>query len=335
MNAKKLILGMVVVAAAVLANAPRAQAAHRGLRYAYSAYYPSVWTTYYSAPSYGYSYSGYHGRWGHNFLHFLRPHYLAGHRHRSYLYSRRHVAYYSYPYYYSAYYPSWYGCYSPPVCCESTIRSEVKSDDLPLPPSIDKTPAKPVPKAEKTSLRTASNLTADSILMTVRVPSQAKIFINDRLTTSLGTVRQYITRQLGSGMIYTYNVRAEITRDGRTITQTRTMQLKAGQHIDLAFDFNAPAVVDQHAVTTTLIVHVPEDAKVYLGESPTRSIGSVRRYVTKNLTSGQQWDNYLVRAQLERGGQTVSLEQKISLVAGETRTLKFDFDTSKVVAATP
>ncbi|HEX5445689.1 MAG TPA: TIGR03000 domain-containing protein, partial [Pirellulales bacterium] len=52
---------------------------------------------------------------------------------------------------------------------------------------------------------------ANTAMLTVDVPRDAQIFVNDRLTTSTGEHREYVSRNLKTDAQYTYKVRAEFT----------------------------------------------------------------------------------------------------------------------------
>lgn len=78
--------------------------------------------------------------------------------------------------------------------------------------------------------------------LNVEVPADAVVIINDHTTTSTGSDRSYVTRGLEMGRSYRYEVRAEVTRDGETLSQTKVVNLAANQAADLTFDLNPPQV---------------------------------------------------------------------------------------------
>lgn len=181
------------------------------------------------------------------------------------------------------------------------------------------TPA-PTP-APGTSTQTGA---VDGVLA-VSVPEDAQIFVNGLKTTSTGALRQYISRNLKSGYNYNYEVRAEAVRGGRVVEQVKTVDLRAGQTTRLAFDFPAT-----ESVETSLTLHVPADAKVFLAGNPTKASGETRTFRTTGLSN--TWQGYTVRVELDRGGRTVTKEEKIDLKAGDTRELNFDFEGDKVAS---
>jgi uncharacterized protein (TIGR03000 family) len=159
-------------------------------------------------------------------------------------------------------------------------------------------------------------------VLTVSVPAETKIFVNDRPTTTPGTERQYVSRGLERGYSYKYEVRAELERDGQTLKQTKLVDLHAGDNRMIAFDFSA--------TETTLTVNVPENAKVLLAGHETKSSGAVRVFTTTTLAPGQEWSNYTVEVKVEREGQELTRSETITLKSGETRELSFDFSEPKV-----
>ena len=159
--------------------------------------------------------------------------------------------------------------------------------------------------------------------VTVNVPADAKVFVNGMATTSTDTTRQYVSRGLVSGYNYTYEVRVEVTRDGRVVEETKTLNLRAGDNSELAF--NMPVKSE-----TTLTLHVPADAKVKLAGNETKGSGPVRVFSTSGLEAGKEWSSYKVVVTLDRNGETLTKEQTVSIQAGESRELRFDFDGDKL-----
>jgi len=171
-------------------------------------------------------------------------------------------------------------------------------------------------------------------LLSVSVPAETKIFINGTATTSTGSERQFVSRGLSSGNRYDYEVRAEITRDGQTITETKNVTLAAGQQVNLSFNFegNKEAPVAGKAASTKLTIHVPADAKVYLAGRETSSTGEVREFSTSKLAAGTEWKDYTVHVTANIDGRDVSKDETITLTGGQDRDLTFDFNSSPIAS---
>jgi uncharacterized protein (TIGR03000 family) len=178
--------------------------------------------------------------------------------------------------------------------------------------------APPPPEPKKAQLRSEN-----AVELAVSVPSDAKVFVNDKLTTSTGAQRSYTTKGLDPVQRYTYSIRAEFQHNGQPISQTKTATVAVGDLARLSFDPNEP-------VTTALTVKVPADARVYLAGKETTLTGEQRKFTTTRLPFGQQWANYVVRVEVERDGQKLSKEEKVSLQAGDSREVTFEFPATTV-----
>lgn len=195
------------------------------------------------------------------------------------------------------------------------------------PASPSDAPPTPAPGGAPQTPGTSTSLGRADGLLAVQVPEDARVYVNDQPTTSTGIRRQYVSRDLEPGFSYTYEVRAEVVRDGKTLEQVRRVDLRAGEVVNVAFDFPTTEKVE-----TSLTVHVPADAKVYLAGHATRSGGPTRVFKTTGLTEGQSWDQYTVRVEVERGGRLLVREETISLKAGQSQELRFDLDGDKLAS---
>jgi uncharacterized protein (TIGR03000 family) len=178
---------------------------------------------------------------------------------------------------------------------------------------------------------------AQTALLNVSVPADAKIFVNGAATTSTGSERQYISRGLNAGNRYEYEIRAEMTRDGNTVTETKSVTLSPGQLVNLSFNFDqnkeAPVAAGNKA-KTKLTIHVPANAKVTLAGRETSSTGEVREFTTSKLAPGAEWKDYTVHVVAHVDGRDVTKDETITLTGGADRDLTFDFKASNPIAST-
>ena len=115
-------------------------------------------------------------------------------------------------------------------------------------------------------------------------------------------------------------------RAGETLTDTRVVHVRAGETSDVAFNFDNTAPQLAAAKTaTTITLHVPADARVTLGGNETASGGELRQFTTTDLPSGQQWEDYQIVVTVERDGELVKRERKITVNGGDSRDLVFNF----------
>ena len=159
------------------------------------------------------------------------------------------------------------------------------------------------------------------LLFDTVVPVDAQVYINDKLTRTEGEKRSYVSRNLKSDRDYHYNVKAVVVRGGKEIVRTQLVTLQTGSDQTVAFDFQATPM-------TSLAIDVPADAEVKLCGKPTAATGSLRHYATDRLEEGTTWKDYTVLVSVTRNGKVVSQEKKLDMVAGETYSLNFEFDSA-------
>jgi uncharacterized protein (TIGR03000 family) len=65
--------------------------------------------------------------------------------------------------------------------------------------------------------------------MIVEVPSDAKLFIDDKPMKTTNEKRSFSTPDLEKGETYYYEVRVEVMRDGKPLSETRKVIMKPGE----------------------------------------------------------------------------------------------------------
>lgn len=181
---------------------------------------------------------------------------------------------------------------------------------------------------------------SDAAMLTVTVPEGAKVTVNGHETSSDGAVRQFMSRGLKEGFVYTYVVQVSYELDGEQVTESKSVKLRAGEIEDVEFTAaqSQPAVEAEAAtpkqqdLVTVVKIHVPADAKVTLAGNDTNGSGSVRTFRTKQLKEGQQWTGYTVRVTTNLNGQPMSLERSLDVDAGSRHELTFDFISQTVAS---
>jgi uncharacterized protein (TIGR03000 family) len=205
--------------------------------------------------------------------------------------------------------------------------------DFKAPPAAPAGKAPPKRPLFRDPFNQGTSLPAESVLMMVSVPADATIFVNDKLTTSTGAVRQFISNGLKPGQPYRYQLRAEVRRDGKTITRNKVIYLRPGERTDVEFSFDQQPQVASEPLRTKLSLNVPKDARVFLAGQEMKATGTVREFETTKLAGDKSWTDYTVRVVVEREGREVAQERAISLAAGKTLELTFDFDTPQVASS--
>jgi uncharacterized protein (TIGR03000 family) len=80
----------------------------------------------------------------------------------------------------------------------------------------------------------------DRATITVNLPADATLTVGGRPTTSISAQRHFITPPLEVGREARYVFRAEIVRDGRTLSAVQQVVVSPGRETQVTFDF-APA----------------------------------------------------------------------------------------------
>ena len=182
-------------------------------------------------------------------------------------------------------------------------------------------PEKPAKDSADQANRNAGKATFD-----IQVPEDARVFVNDIATKTPGENRRYVSHGLKTGYRYTYRVRAEVIRNGKAIQQTQTVKLQAGQTGVLNFE----TLSSSNSVVTTLILHVPEGAKVSLAGKPLPNGNNVRTFQTTKLAAGETWTDYPIEVSYQENGQTRQRRQTVTLKAGETHKIELNVDSPRI-----
>ncbi|TMQ30392.1 MAG: TIGR03000 domain-containing protein, partial [Planctomycetota bacterium] len=78
----------------------------------------------------------------------------------------------------------------------------------------------------------------------VTLPAEAKLMIDDFVTTSTSSTRVFALPSLERGQVFYYTLKGELLRDGQTLTSTKKVPVRAGQETQVQLDF-ASVVVAQ------------------------------------------------------------------------------------------
>jgi uncharacterized protein (TIGR03000 family) len=181
----------------------------------------------------------------------------------------------------------------------------------------------------------------DAAMLTVKVPFEAVVTVNDHKTESDGTVRQFMSRGLKEGYVYTYVVKVVYDVDGEAKTDSKSVKLRPGDIEQVEFEAPEAKATESHQarkvpadadVITVVQLHVPADAKVSLAGNETHGSGPLRTFRTKQLKPGQKWTDYTVRVTASIDGQSVSKERTVDVEAGSVIELDFDFDDNSIAS---
>lgn len=120
-----------------------------------------------------------------------------------------------------------YGCYG----CYSCYGGSVYGAPIYVTPGATVVPKgeeqAPPPKKEKDKNKDEVQLNRARLI--VQVPAGARLFIDEQQMKSTSERRTFVTPVLQPGRTYYYEVRAEIVRDGRTVSENQRVILRPGE----------------------------------------------------------------------------------------------------------
>jgi uncharacterized protein (TIGR03000 family) len=130
-----------------------------------------------------------------------------------------------------------YGCYGGMACYGACFGGcygayggygvQVAPPGAPMQKPAEEAPA---PKKEKDKGETSVRAR-----LIINVPAEAKLFIDDLPMKSDSARRSFVTPTLRPGQTYFYDVRAEIVRDGQTVSETQRVILRPGDTVQASF----------------------------------------------------------------------------------------------------
>jgi uncharacterized protein (TIGR03000 family) len=70
----------------------------------------------------------------------------------------------------------------------------------------------------------------------VKLPAEARLFVDETACPLTSATRSFDTPNLQPGQVYYYTLRAELTRGGRPVSESKRATLRAGQETVVEFD---------------------------------------------------------------------------------------------------
>jgi uncharacterized protein (TIGR03000 family) len=157
----------------------------------------------------------------------------------------------------------------------------------------------------------------------VKAPLDVHITVNGKLAERTKAEQVFATPNLEAGRTYSYEFRAEATRDGKTVTRTRKVIVEAGQ--ESTADFNDLTLSDSPAHVT---ITAPADARVTV--DGVNIPATARSFNTPTLEAGRKY-YYTVKMATTREGRAVNDSQRVVVESG--KDVKVEFKEPAVATA--
>jgi uncharacterized protein (TIGR03000 family) len=133
----------------------------------------------------------------------------------------------------------------------------------------------------------------------VRVPADAQVYIFNQLTQQTGTTRSFVTPAVELGRKYSYDIRAEVMRQGQLVSQTQHITFQAGQRVEV--DFSNLGAVPPPA----------EDAAPGLDAGWPRKISRDGNTITIYQPQIEKWEGNRLQAQAAVSVETPASPQAV------------------------
>jgi uncharacterized protein (TIGR03000 family) len=151
----------------------------------------------------------------------------------------------------------------------------------------------------------------------IKAPLDVRVKVNGELTSRSSAEEAFATPTLQPGRTYSYQVTMEAERDGKTVTKTEKVLVRANQ--ESRVDFSTMGAPSEPARVTVL---APDGARVFV-DGVSVSIGADQRsFETPKLEPGKQY-YYTIKAELEQDGRTRTESQRVIVAAGKAVTVEF------------
>jgi uncharacterized protein (TIGR03000 family) len=98
-------------------------------------------------------------------------------------------------------------------------------------------PPEKKPEEVKPPETTGTQEAAAPAIIVVSLPADAKLTIDDAATRSTSANRRFVSPALERGQEYFYTLKAEIVRDGQTLTTNKRVAVRAGQETAVTLEF--------------------------------------------------------------------------------------------------
>jgi uncharacterized protein (TIGR03000 family) len=93
----------------------------------------------------------------------------------------------------------------------------------------------PLPKPKPDDKNKGTSAAPNRAKLIVELPADAKLYVDDRAMKSTSGVRTFNTPELEPGQLYYYELRVEVERDGKPVTETKRVIVKAGEVVRANF----------------------------------------------------------------------------------------------------
>jgi uncharacterized protein (TIGR03000 family) len=164
----------------------------------------------------------------------------------------------------------------------------------------------------------------------VKADREAQIKVNGQVAPRKSDEETYNSPALVPGRTYSYTFVAELTRGGKTYTDTKEITVQAGRQSVVDFTgLGTTAKAEPESAPASVTVVLPANAKLTVNDVAVTATGK-QTFQTPKLEKGKSYF-YTVKAELVRDGKAVTETRRIDVAAGKEVTV--DFTTPTLTAS--
>jgi len=158
---------------------------------------------------------------------------------------------------------------------------------------------------------------AGAAQVVIKAPAEVRVLVNGQPTQRDRIETTFSTPELLVGQVYSYEFTAEVLRDGQTVSQTRKVQVRAGEQtvVDFSDLKGSPSDGDRSRVAL-ITLDVPRDARLFVDGRAFTLPGDQRTFTTPALEQGKK-QFYELKAEVVRNGEVQTETHKVYVEPGK------------------
>jgi uncharacterized protein (TIGR03000 family) len=211
-----------------------------------------------------------------------------------------------------------YGCYGCYGACYGGVAAVAAVPATVVEPGA--APAQPqqqLPPPKDKEKKDTSYL-GNAAAVVLKAPAGVQLSIDGRAISRTAAEETFRTPELEPGYSYTYTFQARVVREGKTVSYTKQVKVRAGQ-VSTA-DFTKLAVEGRDTAQVT--VKLPADARLYVDDVLCPLKSTTRSFDTPELKAGQKY-YYVLKAEVVRDGEKIERRKHVVVEAGKQVTVEF------------
>jgi len=156
----------------------------------------------------------------------------------------------------------------------------------------------------------------------IKAAPDVKVLFNGKETVRKKAEEAFKTPDLLPGKAYSYDVVAEVSRDGKTYTTSQRVTVRAGERSEVSFGDAAEVIAAAQAEAAHITVLLPEGGKLYVDGQVRGSGAAKQTFDTPKLSKGKTYF-YTLKVEVKSANNAGAKTQRVNVEAGKDVTVDF------------